>query len=492
MSLTIITIFTIVTSSFFASKSIFTSKNIYSWEKPHISYFWQDCNTTFTLSWDDARIWDVNLAPIDERYGIKHTIFASSYSCYQNRSFWRYSFLLDELFQGYDIQSHNGKHIHLSQYNSKKQEEFIKWGRTGIKDLFGFTPIVFAYPYGDTGGSKYVKEYFTLGRTISDSGTIWPPSQNWALEGVTIPGEGLNDRNLDEMVKILKKIYRTSGYQVFKGYGHTNKLGTKYGVSNFEKYEEAIAKIAQWENVWYTSWGELISYEIEKKNTQISKVNYSNDKIEFELSAPSLDIDLYKVPITVSIQIPSSWKNIFPMIDRKYSSHYSIKDVNKRKVVLLDIVPLNKPQKVIIWRKMPILDHNPPDIKNFKVYTKYYNQNWNLKQNSTQYYTFMRFDVTDELSNIHKVNASVFLNNGDKLLFNNIFNPIFWRNSTYGRVIWNSAEFNNEGKQVKAGDINYIIIDTQDGIGNIRRNLINLRLNSMVESINPANLLPKS
>jgi hypothetical protein len=492
MSLIIVPIFVILTLSIFASKSISISKGTHFWEKPHITHFWQDCNTTFTLSWDDARIWDVNLAPIDERYGIRHTLFTSSYNSYPNRSFWRYSFLLDELFQGFDVQSHCGKHIHLSQYNSKEQERYIKWGKTGIEDLFGFTPIAFAYPYGDIGGSQYVEEYFTLGRTISDTGTSWPP-QDWQLEGVTIAIEGLKDRNLDEMVKILRKIYHTPGYQVFKGYGHTNKPGTKYGVSNFEKYEETIAKIANWENVWYTSWGELTAYTIEKSNTQISKAIYRNNKIEFDLSAPFLNTDMYRIPITVSILIPSSWNHSFPMIDGKYTSQYSIKEVNESKVLLLDLVPKRNPQKVVIWRNsLPIIDFNPPRIQNFRIYTKKYDQNWNVKQNSTQYYTFMRFDVTDELANIHKVNASVFLHNGNRFILNSIKNPIFWGNSTYGRVIWNFYDFNNEVRQIKVEDINYIIIYTQDGFGNIRRNIIYPKINSMVESIEPVNLLPLS
>jgi hypothetical protein len=81
-------------------------------EKPRVTYFSQDCNTTFTLSWDDVRPYDVNLAPINQKYGISHTIFAPSYRSYPNRTYWRYAFLLDELFQGYDIQSHFGKHVH--------------------------------------------------------------------------------------------------------------------------------------------------------------------------------------------------------------------------------------------------------------------------------------------------------------------------------------------------------------------------------------------
>ncbi|MHA1650371.1 MAG: hypothetical protein ACTSYB_09260, partial [Candidatus Helarchaeota archaeon] len=79
------------------------------WGSPNITTFWQGCNTTFLLSWDDARYSDVNLLPVDEKYGISHTIFTTSYDAYPNRSYWRWCFLLDELFQGHDVQSHLGK-----------------------------------------------------------------------------------------------------------------------------------------------------------------------------------------------------------------------------------------------------------------------------------------------------------------------------------------------------------------------------------------------
>lgn len=440
------------------------------WEKPQVTYFWQGCNTTFMLSWDDARLYDINLAPIDEKYGISHTIFAPSYRSYPNRSYWRYSFLLDELLQGYDVQSHCGKHVHLSRYSSDEQESIIRWGKTGIEELFGFTPIVFAYPYGDTGGSKYVKKYFDLGRTIAYAGTSWPPSQ-WHLEGTTISCHGINDGNLECIVDIMEEIYRTSNFQVFKGYGHTNALGTSYGVSEFTKYEETIAEIANWPDVWYTSWGSLVAYEIEKNQIIISEAVFTNDKIEFEISAPSLDTGIYKVPITISILIPKDW-NPFPQIAGKFSSQFSLKEFNDSKELFLDVVPQKESQKISIWRTSPYEDFISPKIENFIIETRTVNQNWNVTTPECQTYTFMRFDVTDELSNIHDVNASVHLLNGTEFTFSNMKNPTFWGNSTYGRIIWNSSIINYNVPQVMTTDVDYTLITVQDGFGNIRRRTI--------------------
>jgi hypothetical protein len=434
-------------------------------KKPRITHFSQDCNTTFVLSWDDARLTDVYLSPIDQKYGISHTIFAPSYRSYPNRSYWRNAFLLDELFQGYDVQSHCGKHVHLSQFDSREKELFIEWGRTGIEDLFGFTPIVFAYPYGDTGGSTYVQQYFDLGRTISAEGTSWPPS-SWPLAGTTISTDGIDDYNLQKIEPILKKIYHSEGYEVFKGYGHTNPSGISYGVTDFVKYENEIAKIAGWPDVWYTSWGELVAYEIEKHYVEFSSISYFDNKLEFEFSTPKLDTEIYKTPLTVAILIPKSWNNPFPQIMEKFSSQYSIREYQDSQELLLEVHPKSSSQKITIWRDIPIIDQLPPTISDITIETRVINQSWNLDSPQLLHHTFLRFTVEDTLSNVFMVNASVYLKNREKLDFPVMKNPIFWGNNSYGRVLWDASVINRYVPQITANDIDHLIIHVEDGFGN--------------------------
>lgn len=441
------------------------------WGNPRVTHFWQDCNTTFTMSWDDVRFSDVNLAPIDEKYDISHTLFAPSFRSYPNYSFWRYTFLLDELFQGYDIQSHCGKHVHLTEFTKQKQEFFVKWGKTGIEDLFDFTPIVFAYPYGDLGGKQFVKKYFDLGRTIKNSGTSWPPV-NWHLEGTTTSFQGINDGNLNQIVTVMKDIYQKPGYQVFKGYGHTNTPGKDYGVTDFVKYADTIARIAHWPNVWYTTWGELVAYEIEKTHVEFSKVRFSTDKLEFDVSTPTLDTAIYNIPITIAILIPKSWNNPFPQINGKYSSKFSLKNYADSIELFLDVVPEKEPQKVIIWREAPEIDHTPPRISNFEIKTKIMVQDWDVTNSETVKSTFMRFDVTDEQSDVFQVNASVYLKNGKKITFSKMKNPLFWKNSTYGRVVWDSPISNEATQQIDVEEILCTHIYVRDGFGNTRHSTI--------------------
>ncbi|UCG03903.1 MAG: hypothetical protein JSW11_07935 [Candidatus Heimdallarchaeota archaeon] len=434
---------------------------------PRVTHFWQDCNTTFTMSWDDVRFSDVNLAPIDEKYDISHTLFAPSYRSYPNVSFWRYAFLIDELFQGYDIQSHCGKHIHLTEFTKEKQEFYVKWGKTGIEELFGFTPIVFAYPFGDLGGKNFVKKYFDLGRTIKNSDTSWPPVM-WHLEGTTISSDGIDDQNLNQIVSIMKDIYHKPGYHVFKGYGHTNTPGKDYGVTDFAKYADTIAQIAHWPNVWYTTWGELTAYEIEKSYLEISKVRSSPNKIEFDVTTPNLGTTVYKIPITIALLLPNSWDSFFPQINGKYSSQFSLKHYADSIELLLDVIPQKEPQRVIIWREAPEIDQTPPEITNFDFNTKFASKN----SNKTLKFTLMRFDVTDDQSDIYQVNASIHLKNGKKLTFSKMENPLFWKNSTFGRVVWDSTILNSDKQQIDVEDISYTHIFVQDSFGNIRHSTI--------------------
>ncbi|MFX0207982.1 MAG: hypothetical protein ACFFDT_18495, partial [Candidatus Hodarchaeota archaeon] len=438
------------------------------WRDPFVTYFAQGCNTTFIISWDDARVPDYNLAPIDEKYGIIHTIMAPSYRSYPNRTAWRYTFLIDELFQGHDIQSHCGKHVHLSDYNSIEQESLVLWGKTGIEELFGFTPIVFAYPFGDLGGAIFVEEFFDLGRTIGFEGTSWPPS-NWPKAGTTISSDGINDRNLGQIVTTMTNIYRTSSYDVFKGYGHTNYIGQTYGVTDFAKYEANIKQIAGWTDVWYTSWGELVSYTIEKNKIIIGDPVYSSDQIRFNISAEStLNTEIYKVPITVSIAIPRDWDNVFPTINDKYTSQFSRRYHYDHIELLLNVIPSHKNQTIKIWRDIPLVDQAPPEIANFSIKTRTMNESWDREPPQLFNFTFMRFDVTDAQTNVQKVNASVSLENGTVWYYSNVKNPIFWQNSTYGRVVWNSTKNNYNLQQINESEVLYAEIMAQDGFGNIR------------------------
>lgn len=343
--------------------------------KPAATYFYQGCNTTFTMSWDDVRPADIHLAPIDEKYGISHTLFAPSHVSYPNHSYWNYAFLIDELFQGYDVQSHSGKHLHLSSYNDTEQEYLVKWGKTGIEELFGFTPVVFAYPYGDAGEISHIIKYFDLGRIIAHGGTSWPP-ERWHLAGTTIAIGGISDKNINSTVSIMNTIYREPSYQVFKGYGHTNNEGTNYGVTDWVKYESVISRIAGWENVWYTSWGELVAYTIEKDHVVISDLFHGDRKMTFNVSAPALDTSVYKIPLTLSIFTPKNWSLFFPQIDGKHTSRFSIREYPDFWEILLDVVPDQSSQNITIWRDIQEEDQLPPEITNLTLKTETVNQSW--------------------------------------------------------------------------------------------------------------------
>jgi hypothetical protein len=81
----------------------------------------------------------------------------------------------------------------------------------------------------------------------------------------------------------------------------------------------------------------------------------------------------------------------------------------------------------------------------------------------------MRFEVFDDLSDIFKVNATVALKDCRTFSFTKIKNPIFWQNSTYGRIIWDQTIFNRDVQQITEKDISSIKIDVQDSFGNTRK-----------------------
>ncbi|MFX1513470.1 MAG: hypothetical protein ACFFCQ_12855, partial [Promethearchaeota archaeon] len=126
--------------------------------------------------------------------------------------------------------------------------------------------------------------------------------------------------------------------------------------------------------------------------------------------------------------------------------------------LFVDIIPEKYTQEIVIWREKPIIDQIPPFLSNFKIYSRTVNQNWNKGTPELITHTFMRLEVEDDWANVYKVNASVHLHNNQTIKFVNMQNPIFWKNSTYGRVLWKINEQEVDSTQVMV----------QDGFGNTR------------------------
>ncbi len=86
------------------------------------------------------------MANLEEQIGVTHTSFIVT-SRIDN---YTRLYLTNLLFRGFDIQSHGYHHENLANITDMNSlRESLSRSIRDIERIFGFTPIIYAYPYGN-------------------------------------------------------------------------------------------------------------------------------------------------------------------------------------------------------------------------------------------------------------------------------------------------------------------------------------------------------
>ncbi|MGY5853972.1 MAG: polysaccharide deacetylase family protein [Candidatus Thorarchaeota archaeon] len=384
---------------------------------PTVEIFRGGKQYAFMFSWDDGGN-DLRFSFLEDNLGFKHTTFAVT-SRIQTKSLWG----LDMLFRGHDIQSHSRLHLHHAQLNESYRDYLFTQSVKDIEDVYGYTPILLAYPYGshDSVCQSQVLKYFRVARGISSESTsklgTWP---------ITNPGccvqsfpciDGVVGHSYGKLVDSFNTMVKNSGdrYTAYKCYGHS-------GTSWFSEEERndlfsKLRDIAFRNDTWYTSWGEAIAYQIQRENIHIYNLIQVPRYLSFNTNlAEEFN---YGIPMTFRIQIPSSWTEV-SVLDggRIVGTPVQFSD-NGERFILLDSVPRN--QKILVC---PIkeVDTDIPEISHMRI------------QASHEGVAFLS-DILDRDGFVSDVDITIVGNN-QTFEFHTVVNPIFWNNNTYGRVVF--------------------------------------------------------
>ncbi|MHA2067783.1 MAG: polysaccharide deacetylase family protein, partial [Candidatus Thorarchaeota archaeon] len=192
-------------------------------DEPTVEVFRGGKQYAFMFSWDDGGK-DLEFSFLEDELGFQHTTFAVT-SQIQIRSLWG----LDMLFRGHDIQSHSRDHVHHASINNSYCEYLLSQSILDIQDVYGYTPILFAYPYGSLNQAveNLVQKYFKIGRGINyetgDHLGSWPIQQTTnALH--SFPGvDGVRGSTISRLISSFKQMvsYEDGVHRAYKCYGHS-------------------------------------------------------------------------------------------------------------------------------------------------------------------------------------------------------------------------------------------------------------------------------
>ncbi|MHA2141334.1 MAG: polysaccharide deacetylase family protein [Candidatus Thorarchaeota archaeon] len=399
-------------------------------EKPTVEMFRGGRQYAFMFSWDDEGS-DLEFSFLEDELGFSHTTFAVT-SRIQKKRLWG----LDMLFRGHDIQSHSREHVHHASINSSHCEYLLQQSIVDIEDVYGYTPILFAYPYGSVKNSveTLVQKYFKIGRGISyESGDhlgSWPIIKTGKSLHSFPSVDGVKGSSIDRLISSFNQMvsYDDGVHRAYKCYGHSKW----FSESERAEFFEVLQEISFRDDTWYTSWGEAVAYQIQRDNVRIERHVSSESRLTF-ITAIGKDFE-YGIPITYRVEIPTSWNEMSVMDGDKISDRFLVIEEGTKKYLLLDSAPHGQTIKVI-----PAIsdDSSRPVIEN-------------LRTLATEEGVAFMVDVYDSESFIRDVNMTIYWN-GEVHRFHRVLNPVFWANSTFGRVVF-EPEFESYDYTVSALD----------------------------------------
>ncbi|NHJ12808.1 MAG: hypothetical protein EAX95_03990 [Candidatus Thorarchaeota archaeon] len=400
---------------------------------PHVTMFRGNKTYAFMLSWDDGTD-DLDFSFLEDLFGVYHTSFVITEQM-SDRVLWG----LDQLFRGHDIQSHCRSHIHLTDFNSTYVEYLLSQSISDIDKLYGYQPILFAYPYGNKDDRiiSLALEYFDVARGVlpeigNDLGE-WPIRNSGNVNHTGLTSNGLPE-NASLISCVFENMTLLGGNRAFKGYGHTHAFSPEQLDDFLQSLEDMMSRT----DTWFTSWGEAFAYEAVRTHTTFSDYERSLDVYSFKANLIHVKAERYPVSVTCKVEVPFSWQHCTVLDGGRISHRVEEFVEDGHRYLLIDLAP--RGQRISIHRH-PIFDSDAPTVSNLRMVV-------------TDEGILYRFDVIDQSSLIRDVNLTVY--EGEEMhFFEKVLNPVFWANSTYGRVLFNAERFDCS-----------LVIDAIDSVGN--------------------------
>ncbi|MBI1192334.1 MAG: polysaccharide deacetylase family protein [Bacteroidetes bacterium] len=232
------------------------------------------------LSYDDGPIEDIRLAQLFDQHGLVGTFNLNSGYLGQTRawpqpdgdSVYQQYLSADSLLTVYarhEIAAHGTYHKNFKEISNAEILEEVKTDAAALERMTGRGVRSLAYPFGSSNAhiAKLVgSQGITSARTVSDTRNVNLP-KNLLLWHPTI-----HDSKCLPYAESYKAL-QTHELTVLYVWGHAWELKDPVRWKNMQQF---CAQIAQQDNIWYVSQGELADYLLRLKNAEITKQGMRN------------------------------------------------------------------------------------------------------------------------------------------------------------------------------------------------------------------------
>ena len=288
-----------------------------------------------SFTFDDGDISHIKLAaPLLEEFGWRGTFFILPGKIHDTSSSIQSSWTSWKAIsaKGHEIGNHSMTHPALDKIageDSLKRE--ILDSAQIIKDKIGVAPVTFAYPYGayNKRVDNFVYSAHVIGRDVrflygGEAFTL-QKANNWI-------DEALNGKGADWVVPLLHELGENKGYS-----------------TDINLFRENLLYIKTLESkIWVDTYGNVARYIRERNRANLSVVRNTKNKFMFTLTLPvDMSSEVYNVPLTVVIPVPSSASGILKVKRGNTSSAFALTAL--KDTLLVNVVP-GKVPVTVLWK----------------------------------------------------------------------------------------------------------------------------------------------
>jgi len=209
----------------------------------------------------------------------------------------------------FEIASHSYTHERLNQITSQESDDQLILSKEELEEQLNVLTEAFVFPGGgfsyDILQSAALKNNYLSARTSMRGDNLCSPLDEYALKSKIV----LNTTDIATIQGWIDRA-QTYGYWTFLMYHYIGYTGTdpdliEYNstISDFE----AIVDYASSKDVWVDKHSSIIKYITERNATKIKGYYSDNKTIVKFICDDELDDQVYNIPLSLQIAIPSDW-----------------------------------------------------------------------------------------------------------------------------------------------------------------------------------------
>jgi peptidoglycan-N-acetylglucosamine deacetylase len=305
---------------------------------------------TISLTFDDAMKTQLeNVAPILKKHHLNATFFVITGKPEWTQRKKEWQALAGD---GNEISNHTVNHPcllkeitpHSQEYTPERMEAEVRDAATEITTTIGSQRgLTFAYPCGNmsfgTPGEQarnqalfmtYVSKYSFAARGYGAPGAQDPDNMNV----LTVTDLGMTQgKDYVALLEMAEPVVRARSWGVFTFHG----VGGEWLSIDTEALEELAAYLEQHSEIWTATFGDAVRYIQERLAGSVETEKSGESSLDVRLSWP-LDRKVYDLPLTLRIELPSSWKQVNAAADGKAVTA-TIKTRAQGAVALIEVAP---------------------------------------------------------------------------------------------------------------------------------------------------------